>query len=86
MQSDKPFSQQFLFSRLPGVSHKFCDISLWATAICGSALFLRRRLKNRIYLKHFWPPGCLSYIIMKKRTGEGTKDGKKPDQARKAGG
>ena len=62
----------FCFSRLPDVSHKFCNISLWATAICGSALFLRRRLKNRIYLKHFWPPGCLSYIItVKKRTGAG---------------
>lgn len=39
MQSDKPFSQQFLFSRLPGVSHKFCDISLWATAFSEASIF-----------------------------------------------
>lgn len=50
MQSDKPFSQQFLFSRLPGVSHKFCDISLWATAIQVSFLIIKTYNVNPIFL------------------------------------
>lgn len=33
------FCIAFLFFRLPGISHKFCNVSLWATAFCGSSLF-----------------------------------------------
>ncbi len=38
MQSANLLHSIFHFSRLPGVSHKFCDISLWATAIVTNSL------------------------------------------------